>query len=106
MIMTNIQKQGVNVIDSLTAGVLKNLIRYRFRSDEYKKQKKPQLIEIAKRLYAERIASGSANKSAVETSAEVPENDCLEMEQDTEVDRAGASEGSEDDASCVLAVEI
>ena len=106
MIMTNIQKQGVNVIDSLTAGDLKNLILYRLRSDEYKKQKKPRLIEIAKRLYAEHIASGSANKSAVETSAEVPENVCLEMEKDTEVDRAETSDGSEDDASCVLAVEI
>ena len=106
MIMTNIQKQGANVIDSLTAGVVKNLIRYRFRSDEYKKQKKPQLIESAKSLYTEHIASESANKSAVETSAEVPENDCLEMEKDTEVDRAETSDGSEDDASCVLAVEI
>ena len=96
--MKDIQEKGIDCIDKLTASHLRNLIRYRFRSEEHKKKNKSGLVDIAKRLYSQHIVSESAAEIL-----QAPENNQSDME---EVDRVETSSRSDDDASRVEIEEI
>ena len=98
-IIATIRDKGVDHMKTLTVGVLRDLIRYCFCSDEYKGQKKNELILIVKRCFEK-----NDGEQIVRESAENNDQASVESEADGAVSVV-LSEGSNEDVP-VLPVAV
>ena len=96
--IADIKEKGVEHIKKLTVSILKDLLVYYFKSDAHKEKgiRKPQLIQIATRLFIE--------NNGREVVREVGEQNHIEIASDQEMNTSESS--SEDEMSVMVAVEV